>query len=105
MSVQYATIKKIKNISTSYLSQYSETITVGEAFNQFFSDPKWVSYKDGAQQMVDFKGGCTYNGDPVTMIITFVVNNDTFSVQEIKVEGEPLPEITYDEALRAIYEK
>lgn len=92
-----------QNISTSYLSQYSETITVGEAFNQFFNDPEWVSYQDGAQQMVDFKGGCTYNGEPATMIITFVVNNDTFSVQEIKVEGEPLPEITYDDVLRAIY--
>lgn len=93
-----------QSISTSYLSQYSTTTTVGEAFSQFFSNPEWVSYKDGAQQMVDFKGGCIYGGDPATVIITFTVNQDAFRVEEIKVNGEPLPEISYDALLQSIYE-
>src|SRR5690606_1312940 len=33
------------NISTSYLSQYNSDVTIGDAFNNFFGDPKWKSYE------------------------------------------------------------
>ncbi len=92
------------NISTSYLTQYSEEITIGDAFNNFFSDPEWVGYEQGAQKLVDFKGTCTYDGEPATMIITFIHNEDSFFVDKIKINGQEMLPITYDGILSAIYE-
>ena len=93
-----------KNISTSYLSEYSEEVTIGEAFNDFFGDPEWVGYEEGAQKLVDFKGTCTYDGESATMIITFIHNGDSFFVDKIKVNGQEMLPIMHDSIFKAIYE-
>ena len=35
---------KVRN---AYLSQYSTTVTVGDAFDNFFGSPKWKAYEEG----------------------------------------------------------
>ena len=95
-----------KNISSSYLTEFSSTETVGEAFNGFFSNPKWKSYSVGAEDFVDFSGGCTYGDDyNANMVITFAIYDDYFEVEKIKVNGEELPAIQHYFILSTIYEE
>lgn len=92
-----------RGIANSYLTQYSETVTVGEAFKAFFGDPKWKSYKAGAQEYVDFTGKCTYMGENATMRITFAVFDDTFNVSNIAVNGIDMSARLWPGFLEAIY--
>ncbi|MBD5098632.1 MAG: hypothetical protein HDT35_03620 [Clostridiales bacterium] len=92
-----------RGIANSYLTQYSETVTVGEAFEAFFGDPKWESYKAGAQEYVDFTGKCTYMGENATMRITFAVFDDTFNVSNIAVNGIDMSALLWPGFLEAIY--
>lgn len=92
-----------KNISDSYLSQYSQSVTIGEAFNEFFTDPQWVAYKDGAHQRVDFRGGCIYDDSPATMVITFIVNDNTFVVDGITIDGVEVSWLQIDGILNTIF--
>ena len=92
-----------KGIKDSYLSEYSETETIGEAFENFFDDTSWKSYKDGALQLVDFKGECLWLDERVTVIFTFVVEDDEFHISELKMNGEPMPDIFVLGLLEAIY--
>ena len=94
-----------KGIKDSYLSDYSKTETVGEAFEDFFSDTSWESYKDGSLQLVDFKGKCLWADERVTVIITFVVEDDEFHISELKLNGETMSDIFIYGLLEAIYSK
>ena len=38
---------KVRN---AYLSQYSTTVTVGDAFDNFFGSSKWKAYEEGTQE-------------------------------------------------------
>ena len=89
-------------IQDSYLTQYSSDITIGEAFDDFFSNPQWYDYKDGASEYVDFKGGCTWYDEPATMVITFVVYDDEFYVDKISINGKDM--IFYNSLLTEIYD-
>lgn len=92
-----------KGIANSYLTQYSETVTVGDAFEAFFGDPKWENYKVGAQEYVDFTGKCTYMNENATMRITFAVFDDTFNVTNIAVNGIDMSALLWPGFLEAIY--
>jgi len=94
---------KSNGISNSYLSQYSETVTIGEAFNEFFADPQWTKYENGAQKLVDFRGSCYYDGDLASVIITFSLNENSFAITNITVNGYELPYLLYDGLLNSIY--
>ena len=78
-------------------------MTVGEAFEAFFGDPKWESYKSGAQEYVDFTGKCTYMDEIATMRITFSVFDDTFNVSNIAINGIDMSQLLWPEFLAAIY--
>ena len=90
-------------IKDSYLSEYSTEVTIGEAFEDYFSDPKWEKYKIGAQEMVDFRGGCMYLNEPATVIITFVMDDDRFWVSEVKVNGDVLSDLLIPILMEEIY--
>lgn len=92
-----------KGVANSYLTQYSETVTVGDAFEAFFGDPKWENYKVGAQEYVDFTGKCTYMNENATMRITFAVFDDTFNVTNITVNGIDMSALLWPGFLEAIY--
>lgn len=92
-----------KGIANSYLTQYSETVTVGDAFGAFFANPKWESYKIGSQEYVDFTGKCTYLNEEAVMRITFSVFDDRFSVSNIAVNGIDMSALFWPGFLEAIY--
>ena len=77
-------------IYDAYLTQFSEKYTVGEVFEDFFSDTEWRTYKQGPYTYVDFNGYCIdqTNNQPMPVKISFSLNNNgTFNVEEMKVDG------------------
>ena len=50
------------SVRNAYLSQYSETVTIGDAFSAFFENEKWSTYKEGGYSYVAFTGTCEYSG-------------------------------------------
>lgn len=92
-------------IKESYLSEYSHSLTIGDAFEEFFTNPEWESYKDGIQEYVDFKGVCSYGGENATVIITFLMNEDTFVIDKVTVDGRNLSILEQALLLEAIYEE
>ena len=91
------------NIKNSYLTQYSSTITIGEAFDEFFSSEKWKNYEEGTQEYVDFSGVCYYNDEKVTIVITFLINEDNFVIDSVTMDGRELYLIEEYALLDTIY--
>ncbi|RAU91045.1 hypothetical protein [Paenibacillus sp. YN15] len=92
-------------VSTSYLTDYSSKVTIGEAFDNFFNDPKWKTYEQGIQKYVDFQGEILFNNEPATAVITFSILNDTIKVESIKVDNEELNPLEHDSFFQTVYEE
>lgn len=92
-------------VKDGYFSSYSTKITVGQAFDDFFSDPKWENYSEGASEYVRFTGGCTWEEEPADMIVIFKVEEDVFYVYEVIVHADNMRfNIDEEYVLEAIYE-
>jgi hypothetical protein len=91
------------NISSSYLSEYSTKITIGDAFENFFGDPKWKSYEQGIQKYVDFQGGLTLDNQPATAVITFSVSGEKFKVDSVKVDNQKLNPLELESFFHTVY--
>ena len=92
------------DIQASYFTQYSETITIGQAFEDFFADSEWVDYEQGASEYVDFKGECLWDDERAQMLMTFTISGQRFEITSIKINGEEIPVIFHAELLQAIYD-
>lgn len=76
--------KEIRSVKGGNLEYYPE-VTLGEAFENWFSSPKW-SY-DSKTKLVQFSGECTYGGKPATMTIDFrTYDNGVFETNSISVD-------------------
>lgn len=91
---------KVRN---AYLSQYSTTVTVGDAFDNFFGSPKWKAYEEGTQERVDFQGNCTYSGEQVQVRIVFGIYGDTFQVDSVQINGKEAPALISAGLFSAVY--
>lgn len=65
-------------------------ITYEEAYEYFFTDPKWRYFEatDGSD-VVEFSGGCLYGEDPVTVYVQFVIDEiqETFELCYANLNG------------------
>lgn len=53
-------------------------IPIGKAFDKFFSNGKWRSFKaTDHSRVVEFTGKCTWNNKPATCNIQFIMASDT----------------------------
>ena len=77
-------------IQQSYFEEYSSTITIGDAFEDFFADTKWKDYENGATEYTDFVGDCLWDGERATVLITFKVTGDMFVIEKWEVDGVQL---------------
>lgn len=93
------------NIDQSYLSEYSQTKTIGEAFNDFFANPKWKSYEQGVQKLVDFQGECFYDNEEVTITITFALFGDSFQIDNLKVNNKEMNPIQAKSIMEAVFKE
>ena len=82
---------KSAHISEHRMLEYSDSITLGSAFRNFFSEPEWKRYKIGLQEYVDFKGNClSEDGEEMRVIITFIPGEDEASIESITVNEEEI---------------
>lgn len=79
-------------------------ITYEEAYEYFFTEPKWRYFEatDGSE-VVEFSGGCLYNDDPVTVYVQFVIDQgqksfDLYyaSLDGISVEDSIMVDLIYE---------
>lgn len=78
--------KNIDIVRKGNLTYYPD-VTVKEAFDNWFSSPKW-SY-DSNTQLVEFKGGCLWDGKTATATIEFrTYEDDSFEIDSIKMSDK-----------------
>lgn len=80
--------------------------TIGDAFNDFFSDPEWKSFvSDDGRTIVEFNGGCTFDGEDAQCCIQFEVFEDgTFETDYADIDGMSLNSFDIDVMYETIYE-
>ena len=73
-----ACIEAVKNSTTT---EYPD-VTFGEAFNNYFVNPKWeLKENDEDKYIVTFTGDCTYNNSPISVRTDFTVYKSSDEVE------------------------
>lgn len=70
--------------------QMEPNIKIGQAFGDFFGNPKWEYFKstDG-QKVVEFNGECTWLGEEAHCTIQFIINSETtFELGAVEINGQ-----------------
>lgn len=83
--------KYIEMVKYGYPFDYPNR-TYGEAFEEFFSNPKWEYFKsEDDEDIVEFTGGCTYYDSEVTVTLQFIIDEDagTFDAGYFDMNGVP----------------
>lgn len=85
-------------IKESYLESYNTEKTIGQAFDDFFGNTKWTSYKNGSQKMVDFTGECMLEDEKAHITITFIIfgdaiNGGEFRLHSVKIDGKEVSDL------------
>lgn len=86
--------------------------TYGEAFEDFFSSPKWEYFKGGTDDsdeeydIVEFTGNCTYQDVEVEALIQFTLDteNDSFDVTYLSFNGVPQTTLVLSALIEAAFE-
>lgn len=89
----------------SYLTHYSEDVTVEEAFDNFFDNPKWSTYQQDGYTYVVFTGSCEYLGEQADARITFQITGEQFRVEQLDINGAEQSDLLLHAMLAKIYEK
>lgn len=74
-------------VREAYLTQYSQSVTVGRAFDNFFDKGEWSTYKSDDYKYVVFKGVCEYLGERADARVTFKVTGENFVVDKLEING------------------
>ncbi len=62
------------------------SVTVGKAFDQFFSDGKWRSFTSTENELiVEFKGDCSWYNAPAKMTVQFLLSGSEFELKYIGI--------------------
>lgn len=75
-------------VRDGYLTHFSEDVTVGEAFDNFFANEKWKTYDSEGYSYVAFTGTCTYLDEPADMRIVFKITGENFVLDHIDLDGQ-----------------
>ena len=81
-------------------------ITYEEAFENFFTDPRWEYYKSTeGQDVVEFTGGCTYRDSSVKARLQFIVNEDkgTFETHFLSFNEVPQDLFTIASLIETVF--
>lgn len=92
------------SVRNAYLTQYSETVTVEEAFDNFFDNGKWDAYKADGYSYVAFTGACEYLGERADVKITFKITGENFVVDRLDVNGNEQNDLILYGLLLKVYE-
>jgi len=92
------------SVRNAYLTQYSEAVTVEEAFDNFFDNGKWDAYKADGYSYVAFTGACEYLGERAGVKITFKITGENFIVERLDVNGNEQSDFILYGLLLKVYE-
>lgn len=90
------------NIKNSYLDQLNENRSIGSAFDMYFTDCKWKSYKIGNENYVGFIG---IKENKQINIIFKVFENDSFCLDNVKIDDNELPIVMQNYLMNEIFQK
>lgn len=93
------------NVRNAYLTQYSDTVTIEDAFNNFFDNGKWSTYKENDYSYVTFTGTCEYFGERADAKITFKITGEKFVVDHLDVNGSTQNDLMLYALLAKVYEE
>lgn len=71
----------------AHLSKYSNTVTIEDAFENFFEKPKWSTYKDKGDSFVVFTGVCKIENERADIKISFKKTGEKFIVDSLEING------------------
>lgn len=91
-------------VRNAYLTQYSDKVTVEDAFDHFFANGKWSTYKSEGYSYVVFTGTCEYNGAPADAQITFKITGEHFTVDRLDINGAEQNDLILALFMAKIYE-
>lgn len=92
-------------VRNGYLTQYSEAVTVEEAFDNFFDNPKWSTYQEDGYTYVVFTGACEYLGERADARITFQITGEQFRTEQLDLNGVEQNDLILYAMLAKIYEE
>ncbi len=83
--------KYVEQIKSGHLN-INTNASVGKAFDQYFSDGEWKSFKtDSGERVVEFNGGCRWNDKPATICVQFTITSDTeFQITYLDINGRSM---------------
>ncbi len=91
-------------VRTAYLSQYSKSVTIEEAFDHFFDNGKWSKYDSEGYTNVVFTGTCDYQGERSDIRIIFKITGEHFFVESLDINGRSQNAIVLQSLLSTVYE-
>ena len=63
-------------------------VSIGKAFDQFFADGEWESFKSTTNEtIVEFRGSCKWNDMPAKLRMQFTVTGQRFEVNYFAING------------------
>ncbi len=83
--------KYVSTVKQGYL-QMAPNRAIGEAFGNFFGNPKWRSFEStDHQRVVEFTGQCTWDNKPADCKMQFVFKDETeFETGAVSINGTDL---------------
>lgn len=84
-----------------------KSVTVGKAFEDFFSDTEWEYFtSENNQNIVEFTGTYNINNKKYKTLIQFAVNKNSteFEMKYLEVNGKPQNLLSWNSLLSNIYE-
>lgn len=99
--------KYVSMVKDGHLTKFSKSETVGEAFDDFFANPEWESFKsEKGDRIVEFNGECEYFDEDVKVCIQFEIDedDDSFEIEYADIDGDAMSEIELYALLEAVYE-
>lgn len=79
--------KNVLTVREGYMTRYPN-VKIGDAFDNFFSDGKWESFKSTENdEVVEFKGKALWDNKPADYKFQFIVKGNSFELHNISVNG------------------
>lgn len=91
-------------IKNSYMTQYSDTVTVENAFENYFTNGKWSTFKKDGYPYITFTGECEFQGQQVIARITFKILGEHYTVDHLDINGVMQDDWMLYSLLSSVYE-
>lgn len=93
-----------RSVREAYMEQYSSSITVEDAFDNFFVDGKWSEQKEDGDKYVIYTGKCWYMEEKVNIKIRFRVEDDYFYFISLEMNGVAQSDLISGALFDKVYE-